>query len=53
MDITTVGMNLAKNLFHVICFNEQNKELKKRMFRRNQIGQFFAQRGSTSSLRTA
>ena len=43
MDITTVGLDLAKNVFHVVCFNERNKEVKKRMLRRNQVAQFFAQ----------
>ena len=43
MNITTVGLDLAKNVFHVVCFNEHNKEVKKRMLRRNQVRQFFAQ----------
>jgi len=43
MNITTVGPDLAKNVFHVVCLNEHNKEVKKSMLRRNQIGQFFAQ----------
>ncbi len=43
MNITTVGLDLAKNVFHVVCFNRHNKEVKKRMLRRNQVSQFFAQ----------
>lgn len=43
MNITTVGLDLAKNVFHVVCFNEHFKEVKKRMLRRNQVLQFFAQ----------
>ena len=43
MNITTVGLDLAKNVFHVVCLNEHNKEVKKRMLRRNQVRQFFAQ----------
>jgi len=43
MNITTVGLDLAKNVFHVIGLNEHNKEVKKRMLRRNQVAQFFAQ----------
>lgn len=43
MNITTVGLDLAKNVFHVVCLNEYNKEVKKRKLRRNQVGQFFAQ----------
>ena len=29
MKITTVGLDLAKNIFHVVCFNEHAKEVKK------------------------
>ena len=43
MNITTIGLDLAKSVFHVVCFNERNKEVKKRMLRRNQVLQFFAQ----------
>jgi len=43
MNITTVGLDLAKNVFHVVCLNEHNKEVKKRMLRRNHVRQFFAQ----------
>jgi transposase len=43
MKITTVGLDLAKNVFHVVCFNERNKEVKKRMLRRNQMLEFFTQ----------
>lgn len=43
MNITTVGLDLAKNVFHVVCLNEHNKEVKKKMLRRNQLRQFFAQ----------
>jgi transposase len=43
MNITTVGLDLAKNVFHVVCFNEHSKEVKKRMLRRNQVIEFFTQ----------
>lgn len=43
MKITTVGFDLAKNVFHVVCFDEHSKEVKKRMLRRNQVRVFFAQ----------
>jgi len=43
MKITTVGLDLAKNVFHVVCFDEHSKEVKKRVLRRNQIRMFFAQ----------
>jgi len=43
MNITTVGLDLAKNVFHVVCFDERSKEVKKRMMRRNQVRHFFTQ----------
>ena len=43
MKITTVGLDLAKNVFHVVCFDEHSKEVKKRMLQRKQVRQFFAQ----------
>jgi len=43
MNITTVGLDLAKSVFHVVCFNEHFKEVKKRILRRNQVLQFFTQ----------
>lgn len=43
MNIITVGLDLAKSVFHVVCFNEHSKEVKKRMLRRHQILQFFTQ----------
>lgn len=43
MKITTVGFDLAKNVFHVVCFDEHSKEIKKRMLRRNQVRLFFVQ----------
>ena len=43
MKITSVGLDLAKSVFHVVCFDEDCKEVKKRMLRRNQLRLFFAQ----------
>ena len=43
MKITTVGLDLAKNIFHVVCINAQGKEVKKRMLRRKQVRPFFVQ----------
>ena len=43
MNITTVGLDLAKSVFHVVCLNEHNKEVRRKMLRRNQVRQFFAQ----------
>lgn len=41
MTIMTVGLDLAKSVFHVVCFNERSKEVKKCMLRRSQVLQFF------------
>jgi transposase len=43
MKITTVGLDLAKNVFHVVCFNDRGKEVMKRMLRRKQVLEFFTQ----------
>ena len=43
MNVTTVGLDLAKTVFHVVCFDKRDKEVKKRMLRRNQMLQFFVQ----------
>ena len=43
MNIITIGLDLAKSVFHVVCFNENFKEVRKRMLRRNQVLQFFTQ----------
>jgi transposase len=43
MKISTVGFDLAKNVFHAVCFDEHSKEVKKRMLQRKQVRQFFAQ----------
>lgn len=40
--ITTVGLDLAKNVFHVVCCDKQGKMLRKKMLRRSQVLQYFA-----------
>lgn len=42
MDITTIGLDLAKNVFHVVCFDKNGNEVKKRMLRRSQMLAYFA-----------
>lgn len=42
MNITTIGLDLAKNLNHVVCCNRAGKVLKKRMLRRSQVLAFFS-----------
>jgi len=46
MNITTVGLDLAKSVFHVVCFNERFKEVKKRMLRRHQVAALPDRHGS-------
>ena len=43
MKITTVGLDLAKNVFHVACFAEHSKEVQKRMLQRKHVRLFFIQ----------
>jgi len=44
MKITTIGLDLAKSVFHVVCFDERHQEVSKRMLRRGQVREYFAQR---------
>jgi hypothetical protein len=38
-EITTVGLDLAKNLLHLIGCNEHGKEVKRKMLKRGQQGE--------------
>lgn len=40
--ITTIGLDLAKHLFHVVCCDQRGKLIKKRMLRRSQVLPYFA-----------
>jgi transposase len=40
--ITTIGLNLAKNVFHVACCDEHGKVVSKKMLRRSQVLRYFA-----------
>ena len=42
MKVSIVGLDLAKNIFHVVCFDDRFKELRKRVLRRHQVVPFFA-----------
>lgn len=44
MKITTIGLDLAKSVFHVVCFDERHQEVSKRMLRRTQVRAYFTQR---------
>ncbi len=41
--ITTVGFDLAKNIFHVVCCDQRGKIVKKKMLKRYQVLAYFAQ----------
>lgn len=41
--ITTIGLDLAKSVFHVVCCNAAGKVVKKRMLKRAQVLKVFAQ----------
>jgi len=43
MKITTVGLDLAKSVFHVVCFDTAHHEVSKRMLRRKEVKGYFAQ----------
>ena len=42
-EITTIGLDLAKNVFHVVCCDRRGKVVKKKMLRRSQVRKSFAQ----------
>lgn len=44
MKITTIGLDLAKSVFHVVCFDEKHQAVSKRMLRRGQVREYFTQR---------
>ena len=41
MKITTIGLDIAKRLFHIVCCNRQGKLLKKKTLKRSQMLSFF------------
>jgi len=41
MKITTIGLDIAKRFFHVVCCNEQGRLVKKKMLSRTQVLAFF------------
>ena len=41
-EITTIGLDLAKNVFHVVGCNARGKEVKRKMLRRGQMLAYFA-----------
>ncbi len=41
--ITTIGLDLAENVFHVVGFDARDKEVKKKMLKRSQMLKYFVQ----------
>ncbi len=41
MKITTIGLDIAKRFFHVVCCNAQGRLIKKRMLKRTQVLAYF------------
>jgi len=42
--ITTIGLDLAKNVFHAVCCDQYGKQVSRKMLRRNQVLPFFVQK---------
>ena len=40
--ITTIGLDLAKNVFHVVCCDDNGKIIRKKMLKRSQVLSYFA-----------
>jgi len=40
--ITTIGLDLAKQVFHVVCCDERGKVMGRKMLRRSQVLEYFA-----------
>ncbi len=43
MKITTIGLDLAKSVFHIVGFDGRHNEVGKRMLRRAQMREYFTQ----------
>jgi transposase len=39
--ITTIGLDLAKNVFHVVCCDEHGKVIRKKILKRSQVLRYF------------
>jgi hypothetical protein len=44
-EITTIGLDLAKNVFHVVCCDARGKIVRKRVLKRAQVLRIFRQPG--------
>ena len=43
MQVSVIGLDIAKSVFHVVCQSSTGKELRRRKLRRGQVVEFFAQ----------
>jgi len=43
MNITTIGLDIAKNVFHCVFTNKENRQVKKKMLKRDQVLPYFQQ----------
>ena len=43
MQVSVIGLDIAKSVFHVVCQSSTGKELRRRKLRRGQLVEFFAQ----------
>ncbi len=41
MKTTTIGLDIAKRVFHVVCCNQQGRLIKKKMLKRAQVYSYF------------
>ena len=41
-EITTIGLDLAKNVFHVVCCDKNGKIIRKKMLKRSHVLRYFA-----------
>jgi transposase len=41
MNVTTIGLDIAKQVFHVVCCNKQGRLIKKKMLKRAQMHSYF------------
>ena len=41
-NITTVGLDLAKNVFHLVATNSRGEEIKRKVLKRSQMLAYFA-----------
>lgn len=53
MQVATVGIDLAKNIFHVHCVDQAVHVIFSKPLRRAQMGEFFVKMGSDHDFRSA